>query len=64
MRKEVTHFCRSCETCASCNVGRPIKPYLTPIPVAGPFDRVGVDMIKLFPAVPEERGMQLYLLIT
>ena len=46
MRKEVTLFCRSCETCASRNVGRPIKPYLTPIPVAGPFDRVGVDVIK------------------
>ena len=46
MRKEVTLFCRLCETCASCNVGRPIKPYLTPIPVAGPFDRVGVDVIK------------------
>ena len=46
MRKKVTHFCRSCETCASRNVGRPIKPYLTPIPVAGPFDCVGVDVIK------------------
>ena len=46
MRKEVTHLCRSCETCASRNVGKPIKPNLTPIPVAGPFDRVGVDVIK------------------
>ena len=46
MRKEVTHLCQSCETCASCNVGKPIKPYLTPIPVAGAFDRVGVDVIK------------------
>ena len=46
MRKVVTHFCRSCKTCASCNMGKPNKPYLTPILVAGPFDRVGVDMIK------------------
>ena len=46
MRKEVTHLCRSCETCASHNVGKPIKPYLTLIPVAGPFYRVGVDVIK------------------
>ena len=27
-------------------MGKPIKPYLTPIPVAGAFDRVGVDVIK------------------
>ena len=27
-------------------MGRPIKPYLTLIPVAGPFDLVGVDVIK------------------
>ena len=46
MRKEVIHLCRSCETCASRNVGKPIKPYLIPIPVTGPFDRVGVDVIK------------------
>ena len=46
MRKEVTHLCRSCEICASRNVGKPIKPYLTPIPVTGPFDHVGVDVIK------------------
>ena len=60
MTKEVTHFCRLCKTCASRNVGKPIKPYLTPIPVAGPFDRVGVS----FPVVFEERDMQLYLSIT
>ena len=46
MRKEVTYLYRSCETCASRNVGKPIKSYLTLIPVAGPFDRVGVDVIK------------------
>ena len=27
-------------------MGRAIKPPLTPIPVAGPFDRVGVDVIQ------------------
>ena len=27
-------------------MGKPIKPYLTLIPVAGPFDWVGVDVIK------------------
>ena len=33
-------------------MGRPVHP-LTPIPVAGPFDRVGVDVIR-FP--PSQRG--------
>ena len=46
MRKEVTQYCRSCEKCASRHVGKAIKPPLTPIPVNGPFDRVGVDVIK------------------
>ena len=46
MRKEFIHLCRSCEACASRNVGKLIKPYLTPIPVAGAFDHVGVNVIK------------------
>jgi len=46
MRKEVTLYCRSCEKCASRHVGKPIRPPLTPIPVKGPFGRVGVDEIK------------------
>ena len=32
--------------CASRQVGKPIKQYLTPIPVGGAFDRVGVEIIK------------------
>ena len=35
------------------NVGKPLHPPLTPIPVAGPFDRVGVDVIQ-FPS--SQRG--------
>ena len=50
MRKEVMLYCRSCEKCASRHVGKPIRPPLTPIPVKGPFDRVGVDLIK-FPCI-------------
>ena len=45
MRGDI-RWCRSCITCASCQVGRAIKSPLTPIPVAGPFDRVGVDVIQ------------------
>ena len=54
-RKEVTQLCCSCETCASCNVGKPVEPYLTSIPVAGPFNQVGVDVIK-FPCSSQGKG--------
>ena len=46
MRADINTWCRECKTCAAHNVGQGIKPPLTPIPVAGPFDRVGVDFIK------------------
>ena len=43
---DIIRWCKSCLTCVSHQVGRAIKPPLTPIPVAGPFDRVGVDVIQ------------------
>ena len=46
-RKDISHWCRACLTCASRNVGSPARPPLTPIPVGGPFDRVGVDVLQL-----------------
>ena len=46
MRQDIHSWCRACEVCASRQVGKPIKPYLTPIPVGGAFDRIGVDIIK------------------
>ncbi len=45
-RADIGRWCRACLTCASRHVGQAIKPPLTPIPVAGAFDRVGVDVIK------------------
>ena len=47
MRADLTDWCRSCLKCASRSVGRPVRPPLTPIPVGGPFDRVGVDVLQL-----------------
>ena len=48
MRADVLHFCRSCLVCASRKgTGKPVKPALTPIPVGGPFHRVGVDILQL-----------------
>ena len=46
MRQDIHSWCRACEVCASRQVGKPIKPYLTPIPVGGAFDRIGMDIIK------------------
>lgn len=46
MRADITRWCRECLMCASRHVGRSVRPPLTPIPVAGPFDRVGVDIIQ------------------
>ena len=46
MRSDIIRWCKGCLTCASRRVGRAAKPPLTPIPVAGPFDRVGVDVIQ------------------
>ena len=47
MRKDIASWCRACLTCAARHVGRSVKPPLTPIPVGGPFDRVGVDVLQL-----------------
>ena len=47
MRHDITKWCRACLVCATRSVGKPIKPSLTPIPVFGPFDRVGVDVLQL-----------------
>ena len=47
MRTDVTKWSRGCLTCATYTTGRPVRPPLTPIPVAGPFDRMGVDVVQL-----------------
>ena len=46
MRSDITKWSRECEVCVSRNMGKPIRPFLTPIPVGGPFDRLGVDILK------------------
>ena len=42
----VPRWCRSCLTCVMQRIGRTENPPLAPIPVAGPFDRIGVDIIQ------------------
>ena len=46
MRRDISRWTRGCIVCATRNVGRAVKVPLTPIPVSGPFDRVGVDVIQ------------------
>ena len=46
MRTDILKWCQACLICATRRTGRAYKPPLTPIPVAGPFDGVGVDIIK------------------
>ena len=45
MRADISKWCKACLICAT-RPSRPIRVPLTPIPVAGPFDRVGVDIIQ------------------
>lgn len=42
------------KTCASHNLGKSVNPYMISIPVAGPFNQVGVDAIK-FPCSSREK---------
>ena len=59
MRKDITSWCRACEICTSRHVGKPIKPFLTPIPVGGPFDQVGMDIIKF----PKSNRGKIYAVV-
>ncbi len=50
MRSDVRRTCRSCLPCATRKgPGRHVRPPLKPIPVGGPFARVGVDALQLTP---------------
>ena len=47
MRADITSWCRGCLICATRQVGQATKPSLLPIPVEGPFHRMGVDVLQL-----------------
>ena len=46
MQTDIISWRRPCLTCATLHVGQAVKKALTPITVAGPFDHVGVNMIR------------------
>ena len=47
MRADIDRWARACRVCVSRNIGKPLHPPLVPLPVGGPFDRVGVDVVQL-----------------
>ena len=47
MHRDISAWCKTCLVCATRQVGRSPCPCLLPIPVGGPFDRVGVDVLQL-----------------
>ena len=46
MRSDIVTWCRSCLICTRRRTGKAEVPPLTPIPVAGSFHSVGVDVIQ------------------
>lgn len=47
IRTDIARWTHGCLVCATHPTGRTSRPPLTPLPVAGPFDRVGVDVVQL-----------------
>ena len=46
MRSDLSRWTKGCLVCATHGTGRQTRAPLTPIPVNGPFDRIGVDVIQ------------------
>ena len=61
MRANISEWCQGCLVCATHQPGRAVQPPLTPIPVEGPFPRVGVDVIQF---VKSHSGNQYAIVFT
>ena len=59
MRKDIERWCKECTICLERRAGPAVKPLLTPIPVGGPFDRVGIDVLQL----PKTSRRNQYVLV-
>ena len=59
MRADIEKWYQSCLVCATRHVGHRVIPPLTSIPVGGPFDRVGVDVVQL----PRTRSGKQYAVV-
>ena len=59
MRADICRWCKACLTCTTRQPGRSIRPPLVPIPVSGPFDRIGVDVVQF----PKSRRGNKYAIV-
>ena len=59
MRTDIHLWCAACLACATRGTSRGHRTPLTPIPVAGPFDRVGVDVVQF----PKSRAGKQYTVV-
>ena len=59
MNRDVIHWCCGCLMCTTRNVGRKVRPPMTPVPVTGPFDKVGGDVLQL-----KSCNGNMYLIVT
>ncbi len=61
MRTDVHKYCRACLPCATRRTGQAARPPLAPIPVTGPFDCVGVDVIQFPPTYDGNRYAVVFM---
>ena len=62
MYADAQAFCQGCLTCAAYRgAGRRSRPPLQPIPVGGPFERVGVDILEMPRTERENRYIVVFV---
>ena len=59
MRRDIEQWCRTCTVCLERRAGPPTVPPLTSIPVEGPFDCIGMDILQM----PESGRRHKYVLV-
>ena len=59
LHQYVADRCHSCAVCRGRDAGRAPKPPLNPIPVGGPFERLGIDVLQL----PKSRSGKKYAIV-
>ena len=59
MCKDICRRCKGCLTCATQSVGQAVRPPLVSIPVSGPFDHIGVDVVQF----PKSRKGNKYAIV-
>ena len=60
MHTDISKWCKACLVCATRCPSQPFQVPLTLIPVAGPFDRIGVDIIQF----PQSHDSNRYAVVS